>query len=202
MGHFPFILPLPKRVYSPITHLSFQLLGDKKISYYAFVNFLPIYFPFLSIDCVLGLLAEQWSLKDAHAWAPYPSHIRCFVNPWTIVLQALLSKGFPKQEYWRGLPFPPPRDLPHTEMEPVSPALQAKSLPLSHQRCSCLVLRICDLQWPEQEGGSRIPTFSPADEFSEEGNGQGDKDFMSSYLLLCKPFRLHSLPAQHMATDC
>ena len=55
MGHFPLILPLPKRVYSPITHLAFQLLGDKKISYCVFVNFLPIYFPFLSIDCVLGL---------------------------------------------------------------------------------------------------------------------------------------------------
>ena len=41
---------------------------------------------------------------------------------------------FPRQEYWSGLPFPSPGDLPDSETEPVSPALQADSLPLSHQR--------------------------------------------------------------------
>ena len=34
------------------------------------------------------------------------------MTPWTLALQAPLSIGFPKQEYWRGLPFPSPRDLP------------------------------------------------------------------------------------------
>ena len=40
-----------------------------------------------------------------------------------------LSMGFPRQEYWSGLPFPLPRDLPHPRIEPVSPALQIDSLP-------------------------------------------------------------------------
>ena len=37
--------------------------------------------------------------------------------------------GFPRQEYWRGLPFPSPGDLPNTGIEPGSPALQADALP-------------------------------------------------------------------------
>ena len=39
---------------------------------------------------------------------------------WTVAHQ---SEDFPRQEYWRGLPFPSPRDLPHAAMEPTSPAL-------------------------------------------------------------------------------
>ena len=41
--------------------------------------------------------------------------------------------GFPRQEYWAGLPFPPPEDLPDPGIKPASPAWQAYSLPLSHQ---------------------------------------------------------------------
>ena len=41
--------------------------------------------------------------------------------------------GFSRQEYWSGLPFPSPGDLPDPGIEPMSPALQADSLPLSHQ---------------------------------------------------------------------
>ena len=47
--------------------------------------------------------------------------------------QAALSMGFSRQEYWSGLPFPSPGGLPDPEIERVSPALQADSLPLSHQ---------------------------------------------------------------------
>ena len=43
--------------------------------------------------------------------------------------QAPLSLGFPRQEYWRGLPFPSPGDLPDPEVEPTCPASQADSLP-------------------------------------------------------------------------
>ena len=52
--------------------------------------------------------------------------------PWTIAQQAPLAKGFFRQEYWSGLPFPPQEDLPNPEIKPVSPeslALQADSLP-------------------------------------------------------------------------
>ena len=43
------------------------------------------------------------------------------------------SLGLPRQEYWTGLPFPPPGDLPDPRIEPGSPAMQTDSLPLSHQ---------------------------------------------------------------------
>ena len=45
-----------------------------------------------------------------------------FATPWTVALQAPLSMGFSRQEYWGGLPFPPPGDLPSPGIEPVSPA--------------------------------------------------------------------------------
>ena len=51
-----------------------------------------------------------------------------FATPWTTAHQALLSIGFPRQEYWSGLPFPPPGDLPDPGIKPGSPALQADSL--------------------------------------------------------------------------
>ena len=51
------------------------------------------------------------------------SHNRLFVTPWTVALQAPLPMGFPRQEYWNGLPFLSPGDLPNPGIEPVSPAL-------------------------------------------------------------------------------
>ena len=53
-------------------------------------------------------------------------------TPWTVACQAALSLGFSRQEYWSGLPCPPPGDLPDPGIKPASPALQAGSLPLSH----------------------------------------------------------------------
>ena len=50
-------------------------------------------------------------------------------NPWTVARQAPLSMGFLRQEYWSGLPFPSPGDLPDPGIEPGSPELQADSLP-------------------------------------------------------------------------
>ena len=51
------------------------------------------------------------------------------VTPWILGLQAPLSMGFPRQEYWSGLPFPSPGDLPNPGIKHGSPALQADSLP-------------------------------------------------------------------------
>ena len=48
---------------------------------------------------------------------------------WTVAYQAHLSMGFSRQEYWSGLPFPPPGGLPNPAIEPGSAALQADSLP-------------------------------------------------------------------------
>ena len=50
-------------------------------------------------------------------------------TPWTVAHQAPLSMGFSRQEYWSGLPFPSPGDLPNPGIEPRSPILQADSLP-------------------------------------------------------------------------
>ena len=44
-------------------------------------------------------------------------------SPWTIAHQAPLSMEFSRQEYWHGLPFPTPGNLPDTAIEPASPAL-------------------------------------------------------------------------------
>ena len=55
-----------------------------------------------------------------------------FATPWTVAHQVPLSMGFPRQEYWNGLLFPSPGDLPDKGMEPASAAWQADSLPLSH----------------------------------------------------------------------
>ena len=44
-------------------------------------------------------------------------------TPWTVACQARLSMGFSRQEYWSGLPFPSPGDLPKQGIEPTSPAL-------------------------------------------------------------------------------
>ena len=49
------------------------------------------------------------------------SHLRLFVTPWTVARQAPLSMGFLRQEYWSGLPFPSPGDLPSPGIKPVSP---------------------------------------------------------------------------------
>ena len=57
------------------------------------------------------------------------SHVRLFVTPWTVAHQAPPSMEFSRQEYWSGLPFPSPGNLPNPGFEPGSPALRADSLP-------------------------------------------------------------------------
>ena len=56
------------------------------------------------------------------------SRVRLFATPWTVAYQALPSMGFSWQEYWSGLPFPSPGDLPDPGIEPGSPAFQADTL--------------------------------------------------------------------------
>ena len=49
------------------------------------------------------------------------SRVGPFVTTWTVARQAPLSTGFSRQEYWSGLPFPPPGDLPNPGIKPESP---------------------------------------------------------------------------------
>ena len=57
------------------------------------------------------------------------SRVQLFATPWTVAYQALQSMGFSRQEYWSGLPFPSPGDLPNPGIEPRSPVLQTDTLP-------------------------------------------------------------------------
>ena len=56
------------------------------------------------------------------------SHVQLFATPWIVACQAPLPMGFHRQEYWTGLPFPSPGDLPNPGIKLGSPALQADSL--------------------------------------------------------------------------
>ena len=58
------------------------------------------------------------------------SHVRLSVTSWTVARQAALSMGFSRQEYWSGLPFPSPGDLPDPGIEPGTHTWWADSLPL------------------------------------------------------------------------
>ena len=77
-------------------------------------------------------------------------------NPWTIAHQATLSMGFSKQEYWSGLPFPSPGDLPRPEIKPLSPALEGRFLTTElygkrklrkFQLFTCLIYRNLEYWW-------------------------------------------------------
>ena len=67
-------------------------------------------------------------LFRSHACVLSCSVVSDSATPRTVAHQAPLSVGFSRQEYWSGLPCPPPGDLPDPEMESKSPALQADSL--------------------------------------------------------------------------
>ena len=71
----------------------------------------------------------QGTLKDSKVKMKVKSlsHVRLFVTPWTVAYQAPSSMGFSRHEYWSGLPFPSPGDLPNPGIEPGSPALRADS---------------------------------------------------------------------------
>ena len=74
------------------------------------------------------------------------------VTLWTIAHQAPLATGLPMQEYWSGLPFLSPGDLPGPGIEPGSPALQVDSLPTEPSTSSYLIhkttLEFCGLLVP------------------------------------------------------
>ena len=63
---------------------------------------------------------------DTHACVLSPfSFIQLFAIPWTVVRHAPLTMGFPRQEHWTGLQFPPAEDLPDSGIEPMSAAAPA-----------------------------------------------------------------------------
>ena len=90
----------------------------------------PWLFMLFSLPCSLrpsDISSADWLFVDAVACVI--SRVPLSVTPWTVALQAPLSMGFSRQEYWSGLPFLSPRDLPIPGIQQVSLALQANSLP-------------------------------------------------------------------------
>ena len=85
----------------------------------------------------ISLVEWLWSLAPFFDWIAFLllkvkvkslSHGQLFVTPWTVAYEAPQSMEFSRQEYWSGLPFPSPGDLPNPGIKPRSPALQADAL--------------------------------------------------------------------------
>ena len=94
--------------------------------------------PSIAYFCLIALSAWEWAEKEMgkwwtkfqnnHSWfilhcvcvVSHFSPVRFLVTLWTVALQAALSMGFSRQEYWSGLPRPPPGDLPDRGIEPMS----------------------------------------------------------------------------------
>ena len=82
-----------------------------------------LYWPFLfTVSCLflLRCIDISYSCMLSHF-----SHVWHFATLWTVASQALQSIGFSRKEYWSGLPFHPPGDLPHPGTEPMIPASPA-----------------------------------------------------------------------------
>ena len=88
-------------------------------------------------NCKLPFIVSHYLLIFLFLLFSHFNHVRLFATPWTIARQAPLATGFPRKDYWSGLPFPSPGDLPDPGIKPASPALAGGlffffSLPLSH----------------------------------------------------------------------
>ena len=92
-----------------VPHTSYLFLQDFSLIFWS----LGVYFSMKSLICCAYLLIRVWFSA----------------TPWTVAHQVPLSRGFSRQEYWSGLTYTPPGDLPNPGIEPRSPPLQADSLP-------------------------------------------------------------------------
>ena len=99
-------------------------------------------FELLSVLCIILVLSSvtrAWFLcKLYNVRVLTASVVSTFVTPWTVACQAPLSMEFFRQEYWSGLLFHSPEDLPDLGIEPVSPALAAAAAAKSLQSCPTL----------------------------------------------------------------
>ena len=92
----------------------------------------------MNIECSVNILYNKISYTSLYPttatniimseWVKSLSRVRLFATPWTVAYQAPPSMEFSRQEYWSGLPFPSPGDLPDPGIKPRSPAFQADAL--------------------------------------------------------------------------
>ena len=104
-----------------------------------------IYWSMVDLQCYVNLFyTARWLSRDTYIYTytyiyicihthvclcvctQSLSCIWLFASPWTVACQAPLSMEFSRKEYWSGLPFPPPGDLPDLGIEPSSPALAGR----------------------------------------------------------------------------
>ena len=113
----------------------FKHKGKAKYGYWVF----PTKEFISAIICLFIMLVIAGSYPCQQVYNPsvfvlsHFSRVRLCVTQWTVAHQAPLSMGFSRQEYWSGLSFLPPGDIPHPGFEPaslISPALAAGFLPL------------------------------------------------------------------------
>ena len=100
------------------------------------MNNLPELMPWVEFEiCIFHSKDQTQVLSDTPHYnfvlcvLSHFSHVRLFATLWTVALQVSLSVGFSRQEYWRGLPCPPPGDLPDPGIKPKSlksPALAGR----------------------------------------------------------------------------
>ena len=112
----------------------------------------------IDFKSVRGLLIKE-ETRIPHLWSPSPfspfqesilrnhpgscyvciCHVRFFVTPWTVACQVPLSMDFSRQEYWSGLPFPSPEDLPNPGIEPRVPCIASRFFTIGY---TCLCIKI------------------------------------------------------------
>ena len=101
----------------------------------------------------------------------FTHYVQLFATPWTVAHQAPLSMGFPRQEYWSGLPLPSPSNLPSPGIELVSPALAGRLFTTEPQKKTCLMFSLQILLLLQLEACTFYqtlpisPTHSPCNKF-------------------------------------
>ena len=118
---FPFCFNKPVPLFSL---LSFCFLLSCWVSLAAhMVKNLPYYCHLLSSNyhCLQSCPTTHWYILFSMCPVKLLSRVRLFATPWTVAYQAPQSIEFSMQEYWSGLPFPSPGDLPNPGIEPRSP---------------------------------------------------------------------------------
>ena len=118
-----------------VAHQGPLSMGFPRQEYWSGLPFPPSgALPYPGIEPASPILAGRFFTTEPPVCARMLSYFSCiplFATPWTVAQQAPLSMGFPRQEYWSGLPFLSLGDLPDPGIKPVSavsPALQPDSL--------------------------------------------------------------------------
>ena len=127
---------VPKQFPHEKTQLTYPVAGKRNIAKYSQVeNHVQICYKNPLSKAQLCVTQHQGPLGASHTFTAKGtkvksiSCVRLFATPWTVAYHAPPSVGFSRQEYWSGLPFPSPGDLPNPGIKPGSPALQADALP-------------------------------------------------------------------------